>query len=137
MDRDTPQSEHRLTGERRDIPAWKSRRRSEEAGSHHPHHEHTSPTKPAATIPPKQKAAPDDIPDARDFLDAIFASVPVDPGKTRYLIVAVFSDPFINGSRYDHHTKFEKAFVWPEQAPRLWNTFHSTHRVPTCTSART
>lgn len=53
----------------------------------------------------------------RDFLDAITVFVPADPDKKRYLIVGVYSDPFINErGKYDHHHKWDKAFVWPDEA---------------------
>ena len=53
----------------------------------------------------------------REFLDAITSSVPADPQKKRYLIVAVGRNPYINDKgKYRHHDWDERPFEWPAQA---------------------
>ena len=52
----------------------------------------------------------------REFLDAIFASVPNDLDK-RYLCLARGNDPYFNAEgKYSHHEWKEKKFLWPSQA---------------------
>lgn len=53
----------------------------------------------------------------REFLDALFASVPPDPDQKRYLCLTRGADPYFNTEgKYSHHEWKEKRFEWPDQA---------------------
>lgn len=56
-----------------------------------------------------------DIGATREFLDAIFATVPVDPKQSRYLILAAGRGIYMKNGKPDWKQREELPFLWPDQ----------------------